>query len=629
MQKIIILGYLCWLFICPKIFAQACFNANVVRGCAPLSITLTDCSGGANIAYKYSQAEGFVTRNTNTYPTPGKYTITQIAQIGASGDSLRKTDYIEVLPTPLPNFSVRTCANRKVSLHISDTQYEQYLVNWGDGSSQIVLKGAPPIEHTYGGTGSYSLKVKGNYVPGNCGAEKAILINPVTTLPAPTIQSLITNTRNAIAGTVVAKLLTKADFDYEIYANGNASPIASFVGTGGEVTQTIDNLNTASAQVCLQVKTLDKCGTFAVSAPIYCHMALEVVAQDSKNLLTWKPYTGAVPVGSFLQYTLYRNSQPFQILTDINLNTYTDEQLVCKENYCYQIIAEFGSANFVFTAASNTDCVNAFSTKIPPILSELNATVETTRSIQLFWKVENEPRIISYEIKRNGVSINSSSQSQALLDADLKIDKQFCYEVRYTNICDNTSVWAVKVCPVYLNTLPTEGGKPRLQWTAYQNPDNKLEAYKVQKLNDQLQVYEEVSLPPNTLAYTDATAKTDRQIMRYRIKSVISTVDNIISYSNIVEVVQRFRLFFPTAFTPDDNAKNEIFKPTFLFVKKFKMTIYNRQGEVLFETNDIEKGWDGKHKGQKVPADSYAYFAEAEDNKGEKFSTKGTFVLIK
>jgi len=561
---------------------------------------------------------------------PGKYTITQITQIGATGDSLRKTDYIEVLPTPLPEFEIRMCANRKVSLKITDTQYEQCLVNWGDGSAiQTVNKGAAPIQHTYSGTGSFSLKVKGNYTPGNCGAEKAILISPVTNLPTPTIESITTNSLDVATGALLVKLLTRPDFNYELYATGNITPLASFIGINGIITQTIENLNTDAGQICLKVKIFDQCGTFAESEAVYCHMGVKATAQDGQNLLAWKAYTGAAPTGSFQQYVLYKNSQPFQVITDIAQQTYTDANITCKENYCYQIVAEFASAGFYFTSSANSACVTAFSMQIPPQVSFLNATIETARSVRLFWEVENQPRITQYEIKRNGNTVISGSQNKDLLDADLKIDKQYCYEIRYRNICDNSSTWAVKVCPVYLTNLPAEAGKPRLSWTAYQNPDNMLEGYVVQKLNDQLQVYQEITLSANTLAFTDGNAKTDRQIMRYRIKSIINTSKNIVSYSNIIEIIQRFRLFFPTAFTPNDNKHNDVFKPTFLFVKHFKMTVYNRQGEIVFETNDIERGWDGTHKNTRAPADSYAYFAEAEDNKGEKFTTKGSFILIR
>lgn len=633
MQKKIF--FLCGLYaLCTlDVDAQACFNANVVRGCVPLTITIADCSGGTNTAYKYSQAEGFVSRNFNTYPTPGKYAITQITQIitptGPTGDSLRKENYIEVLPTPVPEFEVRMCANKRVSLNITDIQYEQCLVDWGDGTAvEIVPKNSLPVQHLYAGTGSYSLKVKGNYVPGGCGAEKAILISPVSDLPAPTMESIVTNTRNSAVGAITLRLQSRPDFDYEVYTSTNSTPLATFTGINGVITKTIENIDTQN-NLCLKVKTLDKCGTFAESEAIYCHLPLQVVAEDNKNVLSWKPYLGNVPAGAFQQYTLYKNSQPFQIITDITQSSFEDLNVICKENYCYQIIADFANATFSFSSGSNTECVNSFSTKIPPTVAFLNATVETPRSIRLFWEVDNQPKITSYEITRNGTSLTSNAQANELLDGDLKLDKAYCYEVRYVNICDNRSAWAVKVCPVHLSSLPAEGGKPRLQWTAYQNPDNMLEEYVLQKLNDALQVYEEINLPTNTLTYLDANAKTDRQIMRYRIKSIINASEDIISYSNVVEFVQKFRLFFPTAFTPNGNNLNETFKPTFLFVKHFKMTIYSRQGEVMFETDKIDKGWDGTYKGLPAPADSYAYYAEAEDSKGEKFTTKSSFILIR
>ena len=624
---------ICVAFV-QNVSGQACFNANVTRGCAPLSVIVTDCSNTPNpalTAYKYSEAEGFVSRNTNTYMLPGMYAITQIVQkADGTGDSLRRQNYVEVLPSPLPLFSVRSCANRKVSLDISDTQYEQYIINWGDGSAlQMVNKGALAVEHTYTGTGSFVLKVKGNYSPGNCGAEKALLISPLSLLPTPAIQSISTTVKNAVTGSVVVRLLAKIDFDYEIYANATPLPVASFEGVNGVITKNLDNLNTLDALLCFQVKILDKCGANTSSLSYYCHLALDVVAEDSQNVLQWTPYTGSVPANSFLQYVIYRNSQALKVVIDITQNKYIDEEVLCKENYCYNIVAEFASANFNFISTSNSECINAFSNIIPPQVAKLNATVETARSIRLFWDVENEPKIVNYEIKRNNVVINSNTNQLGIVDADLRIEQPFCYEVRYKNVCGNVSEWAVKVCPVFLVVVKGQSTQPQIAWTAYQNPLNMIEQYVVQKLDERLQVYEEVTLSTASLQFTDNVARTDRQVMRYRIKTVVQASESVVSYSNVVEINQKFKLFFPNAFTPDGNGKNEVFKPAYLFVKHFKMSIFNRNGELLFETKDIEKGWDGKHKGKVVPNDSYVYLAEAEDNLGEKFTVKSTFILIK
>lgn len=60
-----------------------------------------------------------------------------------------------------------------------------------------------------------------------------------------------------------------------------------------------------------------------------------------------------------------------------------------------------------------------------------------------------------------------------------------------------------------------------------------------------------------------------------------------------------FNLFIPNAFSPDGNNKNEVYKVVgSKYVYKYKMTIFNRWGEKVFETNNINEGWDGKYKGE-------------------------------
>jgi len=54
-------------------------------------------------------------------------------------------------------------------------------------------------------------------------------------------------------------------------------------------------------------------------------------------------------------------------------------------------------------------------------------------------------------------------------------------------------------------------------------------------------------------------------------------------------------VFIPNAFSPNNDGKNDIFKPmVFGNVSQYRFSIYNRWGEKIFETSDPQKGWDGK-----------------------------------
>jgi gliding motility-associated-like protein len=80
------------------------------------------------------------------------------------------------------------------------------------------------------------------------------------------------------------------------------------------------------------------------------------------------------------------------------------------------------------------------------------------------------------------------------------------------------------------------------------------------------------------------------------------------SNSNEVETDQEPEIYIPNAIVPSDNINN-IFKPVMAFVgrENYLMQIYNRFGQLIFENNNPEIGWDGKFDGKIVPTGAYVY----------------------
>ncbi len=89
----------------------------------------------------------------------------------------------------------------------------------------------------------------------------------------------------------------------------------------------------------------------------------------------------------------------------------------------------------------------------------------------------------------------------------------------------------------------------------------------------------------------------------------------------------------PNAFTPNNDLLNESFKPIISCdVSDYIFRIYNRWGEKLFETNDLNIGWDGKYKGIEVPNSLYTYyliFVGSEGIVNKRFSYEGTVLILK
>ena len=87
-------------------------------------------------------------------------------------------------------------------------------------------------------------------------------------------------------------------------------------------------------------------------------------------------------------------------------------------------------------------------------------------------------------------------------------------------------------------------------------------------------------------------------------------------------------LFVPNAFTPLSD-KNNLFKPAQADVSDYRMNIYNRQGVLLFDSEDITHGWDGRSKGEVCPSGTYVYVISFRDTEGKPHTQKGTLMLLK
>ena len=83
---------------------------------------------------------------------------------------------------------------------------------------------------------------------------------------------------------------------------------------------------------------------------------------------------------------------------------------------------------------------------------------------------------------------------------------------------------------------------------------------------------------------------------------------------------------FPTAFTPNGDGLNDIFRPIGTGIEKFSMQIFNRWGIVIFETSSPETGWDGTYKGSLCPEETYVFKASYQIN-GEANQVTGTITL--
>jgi gliding motility-associated-like protein len=93
--------------------------------------------------------------------------------------------------------------------------------------------------------------------------------------------------------------------------------------------------------------------------------------------------------------------------------------------------------------------------------------------------------------------------------------------------------------------------------------------------------------------------------------------------TDTVKVTVRSELFVPSLFTPNDDDINTIFRAHGFGVKQIALKVYDRWGRQVFESNALEKGWDGYYNGQPVESGNYIWTVEGEFFDGNALQYQG------
>jgi gliding motility-associated-like protein len=86
----------------------------------------------------------------------------------------------------------------------------------------------------------------------------------------------------------------------------------------------------------------------------------------------------------------------------------------------------------------------------------------------------------------------------------------------------------------------------------------------------------------------------------------------------------------PNAFSPNGDGKNEIFKPVYIGISHLKyFRVFTRNGQLVFETSQQLKGWDGNIHGDPAPEGAYIWETSGQDYQGKWNFKKGTVILLR
>ncbi|MDP3461225.1 MAG: choice-of-anchor L domain-containing protein [Bacteroidales bacterium] len=136
--------------------------------------------------------------------------------------------------------------------------------------------------------------------------------------------------------------------------------------------------------------------------------------------------------------------------------------------------------------------------------------------------------------------------------------------------------------------------------------------------------------------FGDGTTSTEAQPVHiytetgtYEVVLLTTTANGCVdSVMKTVDIFPDYAVFPANAFSPNGDGLNDVFEVKTIAVAKYNIKIYNRWGQVIFESDDVEKHWDGKVKGELVPAGSYIYHVTITNMVDETTEKRGTVNVL-
>lgn len=598
------------------------FEVNEVKGCAPFTVNVTIlapfvCNGANPCDMDFEGNNTFRSLTfTYTYTQPGKYLLRILFQTSGFDDIP-----IEVTPNISPSFDVFSCVNNGVSVKVNDSDYDQYVINYNDGSPEVVVNPAGANNYTYASSTPRTITVRGRNLNAddNCNlASKNI--TPRLTLPAPTITLLqvLDNARIRLDFDGQTNILYKLEI-----ATNNANVFQQLKTIYNKTVDTILNLRTDDNYYCFRVSAFDPCNNTVVNSATICSANFDLSVRNNAIDLTWATTSSGVS-----NFGLTRNASDGAVLvTSPPGSPYADVGITCGIEYCYQLTTNYPNGS---RSVSLLKCGMGLSKDIPAPINNITALVGQN-SLVLEWKAV--PKFIPAEfVLQKSIQGNynflSITPQYTFSDPEYNSEQASCYKISYKDVCGNQSPVSLEVCPIRLSGSLLKNNSINLTWTPYTGWAQGVSGYVVEKYSESGQLLQTFQAgTANT--FLDESNDLNFQTFLYVIKATAVEAGLGLAVSNKISILKDPNLFHPTAFTPNGDNLNDIFSVYGQYVVDFEMKIFNRWGELLFTTDKLEEGWDGSFRGNNMPEGTYTFIANIKDRAGRTFRRSGSVLLLR
>jgi gliding motility-associated-like protein len=136
----------------------------------------------------------------------------------------------------------------------------------------------------------------------------------------------------------------------------------------------------------------------------------------------------------------------------------------------------------------------------------------------------------------------------------------------------------------------------------------------------------------DNVTIADPSATYDGSVDSIRYQVLVNDEQNCFdsAYINVKIFKTNPQILVPTAFTPNGDGVNDLFRPIGVGIKSIEyFRVYNRWGELVFSTTVNGQGWDGKIGGAPQATNTYVWIVRGLDYLNKPFFKKGVMTLIR
>jgi gliding motility-associated-like protein len=112
--------------------------------------------------------------------------------------------------------------------------------------------------------------------------------------------------------------------------------------------------------------------------------------------------------------------------------------------------------------------------------------------------------------------------------------------------------------------------------------------------------------------------------------TITTGIGCVIKDTQLVRIFKEKEIYVPKGFSPNGDGNNDKIFPRLVGVRTLTyFKVYNRWGQLLYQTSNINEGWDGTFRGTKQPIETYVWIAEGVDIDNNSIKRTGTFLLLR